>query len=243
MAGVVLIFLLIVGGGVVALVMFVSADGAAREAHGVRARLVDDLAAEHDLLHAVAAGDVIIGVKEGRHALFYKLADQPHLWLSIANIAAVELRPVFERRDESTATTTTSRGSQLIGAGVGMAIAGPVGALIGGTTGARQTTSRIESNAVLRALELEMRVRDARRPRLIVSISQPLPSGSIVPPALEERSRNLAAFLATAIEDAGSTGPESREQGGEPHAAPIAWPSQPLAVGERRGWWQRTFGA
>lgn len=146
-------------------------------------------------------------------------------WIDFDQIAAVELTPIYDRIDQSTSQTTTRRGSQLIGAGLGAAVAGPAGLIVGGLSGNTTTETRGSSSQFLSRLELNLRIFDDAIPNLKLSIT----SGY-------DEAERLAARLANIIDQRGTKYvPSSRSTDSTFITDPL--PSMP------RGWWQRTFGA
>ena len=124
---------------------------------------------------------VIVGSKGRGHRFTYD------------HVASVELTPIYEHHDAGTATTTSNRGSQLISAGVGAAIAGPAGLVVGGLSGSRTTTHDSVSTAELDRIELKIRL-----------YFDDLPVVKIVAPSYAAtQAERLAARLANAIDQRG----------------------------------------
>ena len=71
---------------------------------------------------------------------------------------------MYSTSNRSTSQTSTRRGSQLLGAGIGSAIAGPAGLIVGGLSGKTKTTTRGSSTESLSSLELKLRLRSDELP-------------------------------------------------------------------------------
>lgn len=243
------VLILVLGGFVLLLVLItvgmsqasasIAASNAARD-EDVRAAVT-----QYGLLHAMSAGEVIIGASPERQALFYKLGGTPEVWIPYEMIASVELTPVYERTEETTSETRTRRGRQLVSAGIGAAIAGPVGAIVGGSGAPSTTTSSTSTSETLASLELKVRLLDPRRPMMLLEIGERMLSGSRVSPNLRSTAENMAALLANIVDENAYIKAQSSHvaQPNPPSPPSIAWPSKQLAPAEpQRGWWTRTFG-
>ncbi|UVO50995.1 hypothetical protein M0208_10875 [Sphingomonas sp. SUN019] len=196
---------------------------------------------EHSLVHALAAGDVIIGAAPAQRALFYKMAEQQEVWIPYSALAGVELTPIWQVSEDNVGETRTKRGNQLVSAGIGAALAGPVGAVIGGLSAKTTTTSFSSTSRLLSSLELKLRIKDPRKPFLSLEITERNIAGTNVTSELRHAAESLAALIANNVEENEKPAqlvpatsdptlfPESRDTARQPY--------QP-----QRGWWQRTFG-
>ena len=158
--------------------------------------------------------------------------------LSGEHVAAVEFKSEYMNFTSGTGETTTNRGSQLVGAGIGAAVAGPVGMLAGALSGSTQTQAHSSTQQVLTSAGLEIRF-----------FSEELPVVAITTSMVDE-ARQLAARLAIII-DLRTNVPADLPAAQLVHTTmlnleeaaslnKIAEPSAPEGI--RRGWWQRTFG-
>jgi len=167
--------------------------------------------------------------------------------LNADHLAAVEFKSEYMNFTSGIGETTTNRGSQLVSAGVGAAVAGPVGMLAGALSGSTQTQTHSSTQRVLTSASLQIRffsddmpvvamatsmVDEARqlaaRFANIIDLRTSIPSD--LPPAQFVHTNMLTTAGITASEEfAATTAPER-----------IAAATPPESV--RRGWWQRTFG-
>jgi len=65
---------------------------------------------------------------------------------------------------ETRSTSSTNRGSQLVGGAVGAAALGPVGLLLGGLSGSSTTTGRSVETRKIKSIKLVIRVSDRKAP-------------------------------------------------------------------------------
>lgn len=144
-------------------------------------------------------------------------------WIPAWQIRALELEPHYSQHHESTSQTRTSRGSQLVGAGVGAALAGPAGLVVGGLSGNTTTDSFGFSEQYLDSLTIKLRLDSTDQPLLNLGFSRDLHEVEII-----------AAHIQNALED----------RPRRPKQSPDAL--KPFAVTPRpvvdAGWWSKTFG-
>lgn len=225
--------------GVLALLIWLMVNGSVeksrkawREASNWRKEISAQLG-----LTDVAGSDNIVGVNLDRHAFAFVKRDGTGKWVPFNAVAGVELTPFFSTFEESTGETKTRRGSQLIGAGLGAAIAGPAGLIVGGLSGGSTTTHASSSSEVLDAMELKVRLFSEVEPLMKINLTNSYhlePVSEHSTGGLDGLER-LAARLATEIECRGS----SFEKPNFASFEAIAVKEKPLT---REGWWTSTFG-
>ena len=116
-------------------------------------------------------------------------------------LRSVTLTPVMSSYSESSGEVSTRRGSQLIGAGVGAALAGPLGAVVGGLTGSQRQQTSTTTLSSTDDLELEMFFRNDELPRFIMHAgSRDSLGGSVMIPEVGEGFKDMAARLANIID-------------------------------------------
>jgi hypothetical protein len=190
-----------------------------------------------ELTHAVHDG-YTLGVNVRRRAV---AVIDPHgqgKWIPYEAVAGVELTPFYTRVEQGTSEATTRRGAQLIGAGIGAAIAGPAGMVVGGLSGGTRTESFSTSSEFLSGMELKLRLLSEEEPLLKLRFEGKAgfnPDTKEFEGGLDELER-IAARLATEI--------DCREQSTSASLRADAFdtfevPARP-EVGE--GWWSQTFG-
>ena len=107
-----------------------------------------------------------IGVNAVKKELAIIDNDGTGFWIEFNRIAHIELVPTYSTSYRSTSSTSTRRGSQLLGAGIGSAIAGPAGLIVGGLSGKTRTTTQGSSTESLSSVELKLRLRSSELPFL-----------------------------------------------------------------------------
>jgi hypothetical protein len=231
-----LILALVVGGIVLALV-----NASLAKADGVRQHQQWKRSTKETLgLADVAYGPVTLGINVDRRMLATIRRDGRGEWIPYDAVAGVELTPFYMRIDEGTSETTTHRGSQLIGAGLGAALAGPAGMIVGGLSGGSRTESFGSSSEFLSELELKIRLFSEQEPLLKLRFSvTELGQFDPVTKRLEggpEDVERIAARLATELE---CRGPKKRATNAYRSFEQLTV-ATPTPV--PKGWWQRTFG-
>jgi hypothetical protein len=143
----------------------------------------------------------MIGLRTKSRKIVIKPQDGAVIELDYDALRSVTLTPVMSSYSESFGEVSTRRGSQLIGAGVGAAVAGPLGALVGGLTGGQKQQSSTTTLSSTDDLELEMFFRDDDLPRFAMHAGSPNSlGGSVMNPELRERFKDMAARLANIVE-------------------------------------------
>jgi hypothetical protein len=133
--------------------------------------------------------EIVVSTAEGRHVLPFE------------KLRGVSLTPIMETVFESTGESHTNRGSQIIGAGLGAAVAGPAGLIVGGLSGSQSTASTSTSSAHVVDLELDLFFRDDNLPRFVFNGGSYGTWGSLsITYGQEQETRNLAARLANVAE-------------------------------------------
>lgn len=144
-------------------------------------------------------------------------------WIGFNRIAQVELIPFYTRRDESSSETSTRRGSQFLGAGIGAAVAGPAGLIVGGLSGKQTISTQGSSSEYLSKLELKLRLRSDRMPMLKIAFSEHLDGVEL-----------MAARLANAVDESAGPAPPGSEL-----LETFQVKCRPVVAD---GLWKRTFG-
>jgi hypothetical protein len=159
------------------------------------------LIAEHGLDHVVTgSGASFVGLKTDCHTIL--IHDNSALReFSYDQLRAVSLVPVNETISETTGEQRTNRGSQIIGAAVGSALAGPAGLVVGGLSGSTSMTSTTQSNEHLADLELELRLNDEDAPRITLHAGKVGAFGNrFVKYEQGEQFKDMAARLVNIVE-------------------------------------------
>jgi hypothetical protein len=146
-------------------------------------------------------------------------------WIPIEGIRGVELHPIYETSETTLAETSTNRGSQLLGAAVGGAVAGPAGLVVGGLSGKTSTVAHTSSDTYLAALELRLKLR-----------SDDMPGRKL-------RFEGAQCAVVEKFADRLAWEVEKRAPGADGQKCHVfetlQAPAQPANVD---GWWTRTFG-
>lgn len=152
-----------------------------------------ELQCEHAI---VGAGGTLLGLRADENLIIISSAGGTANPLPYSALRAVTLTPTIHSTSVSTGQSRTLRGSQLIAAGAGAALAGPVGILVGGLSGRQQHESTTYSSDRVTALELELFFRDDRLPRMSI-----VASGNYGPlPLKQDAFKDMAARLANIAE-------------------------------------------
>jgi hypothetical protein len=194
--------------------------------------LADRVASTHKVIDVVSDGTCAAGIDPSTGTLVVVGSDGSGHRFNYDHVASVELTPVYEHHDVGTSTTKVGRGSQLVSAGIGAAIAGPAGLVVGGLTGSKSTAISSVQTTELDRIELRVRLHCDDLPVFRIVASRH---------ALGEVER-FAARLTNVI--------EKRNKVPENIAKPLRvetilerdaqLPGQ-LATSSRKGWWARTF--
>lgn len=234
---VILTALLIIG--VPALLMWLMVNGSLGQTREARREASDwrkEVSAQLGLTDVAGSGN-IVGVHLERHAFAFVKRDGTGKWVPFDAVAGVELTPFFSTFEEGTGETKTRRGSQLIGAGLGAAIAGPAGLIVGGLSGGSTSTHSSSSSEVLDAMELKVRLFSDAEPLMKINMANSLhfdPVSKQYEGELDGLER-LAARLATEIE---RRGPSFEK----PQFASFEAIAVKEAPRTQEGWWSSTFG-
>jgi hypothetical protein len=113
----------------------------------------------------------------------------------------------------------------LIGAGIGAAVAGPAGAVIGGLSGKTETFSHSSSSEYLDHVELKLRLLSNEVPVMKLTFGSDI-----------DDVERIAARIATAIEHRGTD--SSTPDLGAPFENFVVSAPPEFSV----GWWKKTFG-
>jgi hypothetical protein len=188
----------------------------------------------------IAYGPVTLGVNVASRMLAIIRRDGNGEWIPYDAVAGVELTPIYRRIDEGTSETTTRRGSQIIGAGLGAAVAGPAGMIVGGLSGGTRTESFSSSSEFLSELELKIRLFNEHEPLLklrfsVTDLAQFDPATKRLEGGADDLER-IAARLATEVE---CRGPDKRGTNAYRSFEQLIVGGPPPVP---KGWWQRTFG-
>lgn len=181
----------------------------------------------------------LLGANRKKRALAHVRADGHGKWIPYNLVAGIELTPCYESIEEGSSVTTTRRGSQIIGAGIGAALAGPAGLIVGGLSGSTSTESRSRSSEYLSSMELKLRLYSEIDPLLKFSFENKFqfdPETNEYTGGLDGLER-IAARLATEIDarpDAKSR-PKTNTK-----LETFTVQARPAA---NEGWWSSTFGA
>jgi hypothetical protein len=190
------------------------------------------VATAHKVVDVVSDGKITLGIDPKSKTLVIVDARGNGHRYTYDHVAAIELAAVFEREEEGTTETRTSRSSQLIGAGVGVALAGPVGLAVGGLSGKKISSHTTTSKERLDHLDLKLRLFCDDQPAVTVS----------APAHAQVVAERLAARLANAIDQRMA----SRKKLSNPVAITTElFTNQQLAVAgdlDQRGWWAKTMG-
>lgn len=146
-------------------------------------------------------------------------------WIDLDRIRSVELERTYSQHHEGYTETRTGRGSQLVGAGVGAAIAGPAGLVVGGLSGKTFTETEGTSQQFLDSLTIKLRLRSTTLPLMSLGFSKDFHEVEVV-----------AAQISNAIEDRKEA--SSTVDASEPFPR-FAATAQPQV---QEGWWSKTFG-
>ncbi|QNM82282.1 hypothetical protein H8M03_09675 [Sphingomonas sabuli] len=144
----------------------------------------------------VGAGGTLLGLSSDEDLIIVRTPDGTASRLPYNALRAVTLTPTLRSTSVSAGQSRTRRGSQLIGAGAGAALAGPVGALIGGLSGPQQHETKTHSSDHITTLELELFFRDDGLPR--VSVVATGNYGAL--PVKQDAFKDIAARLANIAE-------------------------------------------
>ena len=181
---------------------------------------------------------ITLGVNVRKRAIAVVRSNGHGKWIPFEAIAGVELTPFYTRIEEGTSETSTRRGSQLIGAGIGAAIAGPAGMVVGGLSGGSRTQSSSSSSEFLSEMEIKLRLFSEEEPLLKWRLSGPVdfdPETKQFEGGLDGLER-IAARLATEIE-CRQTSAEAAKRVSSFETFTVS----PLPVVEE-GLWSKTFG-
>lgn len=179
-----------------------------------------------------------IGVNIQRRAVAFIRADGHGKWIPYDAVAGVELTPFYSRIEEGVSESTTRRGSQLIGAGIGAALAGPAGLVVGGLSGGARTESISSTSEFLSEMELKLRLLSDDEPLLKLRFSNRIdydPETEKFDGGLDDLER-IAARLATDI--------DSRKDKARAHDHSESFEQFSVAACPHvvEGWWSKTFG-
>lgn len=224
--GIALLILAVIGFG--ALMSAALAGGRLAEQSRERRRWVASVRHHHDVKHVISDNHLAFGLDPARKRFVVVKRNGDGSLYSYDHIAAVLLTPTYITKISSTAETKSRRGSQIVSAGLGAAVAGPAGLVVGGLSGSTTTTTHGTSHEELQSLELEVRLFCDDQPRTTISVDA----------ADEKEARDFAARLANIIEQR-VTQPAAM-------GAPIAIETElidPEAMPRQKGWFARTFAA
>jgi hypothetical protein len=222
-------------------IVFVWLNSSQQRADGARLRREWRRSTKEQLgLNELAYGSTTLGSSTDRRALAVIRASGEGEWIPFDAVAGVELTPFYARIDEGTSETTTRRGPQLIGAGLGAVVAGPAGMIVGGLSGVTRTESFSSSSEFLSDLELKVRLFSDDKPLLKVRFSvSELIQFDPETQRLEGSSDDIdqiTARLATEVQCREAVQPANkRVYSFEKLSVP---PPPPVP----KGWWQKTFG-
>lgn len=225
--------------GIPALLLWMMVNGSLEQTREGRREASDwrkEISNRLGLTDVVGSGH-IVGVNLERRSFAFIGADGTGKWVPFDAVAGVELTPIFSTFEEGTVETKTRRGAQLIGAGLGAAIAGPAGLIVGGLSGGSTATHSSSSTEVLDAMELKVRLFSDVEPLLKIHIENSLyfdPIAKHFEGGLESVER-LAARLATEIE---RRDPSLKS----PCFASFGTINVGRAPRTQEGWWSSKFG-
>lgn len=208
-----------------------------RLAKGVKRAWRKEVITELGLVDVVGRGR-LLGVNLQRRALAIIGVNGSGKWIPYDAIAGVELTPFYSRIEEGGSETTTRRGTQLIGAGIGAAIAGPAGLVVGGLSGGSRTQTSSSSSDVLSSMELKLRLFSDVEPLLNLSFENE-PDFNWETKTYEgglDSLERIAARLATEIE-------RRKARAKKPRFDTFETISTKAAPHADEGWWSSTFGS
>lgn len=124
--------------------------------------------------------------------------------ISFAVIRDANIEVDGDNVTETRSTSSTNRGSQLVGGAVGAAALGPVGLLLGGLSGSSTTTGRSVETRKIKSIKLVIRVSDRKAPvRTFAFHDAGYAEGSEATALKDqiEKAAHFHALLTTMIED------------------------------------------
>ncbi len=224
------IFVLVLLAGLIGLVwLIVASQGAHTEANK---KWVASIRLGHALPIIVYNGTTALGVNSDNRKIGVFRRDGDGYVLTGDHVRSVELTPIYQTVTDSTGETRTNRGSQLLSAGIGSAIAGPVGLLAGGLSGSTRNVSQSVSQQNLVSMEINVRFLSDEVPLVVIATG------------MVDDAREIAARLANMI-DMRPAALDALPPVQSVQTVPLTdeeFASLPLAP-VQRGWWSRTFGS
>ena len=204
--------------------MYSSSMDKTKRAYGSRNDWVKEVSSQLALTEFADDQRQSLGVNVARKKLAIIERDGSGIWVEFDRIAHIEIIPLYSTYHESTGQTSTRRGSQLFGAGIGAAIAGPAGLIVGGLSGKTETVTRGSSRESLTSLELKLRLRSEELPFVKMTFDW-LNSDEV---------ERIAARVANSLDQTSPVADLEKQAFQRFSVAP-----RPTM---RAGWWTRTFG-
>jgi hypothetical protein len=145
----------------------------------------------------------LVGLRAQQKQLVIRSREGELCELPYSALRAVTLTPEYSRTSYSDGEVRTRTGSAIVRAGLGAAVAGPVGAIIGGLSAPQISEARTEHDETVSVLELEMFFRDERHPRFVM---HGIGAYSVVSYEVSEAFKDMAARLANVVDRLGQNG-------------------------------------
>jgi hypothetical protein len=138
----------------------------------------------------------LLGIRSAERTLVIRNGREAELReLRYEHLLEVSLTATTSSQTETTGESTTPRTTQILSAGLGAAVAGPAGAVVGGLTAPQRHASTSRTSDNMDELQLELRLLDDALPRFTLQTG-----GPIVAYEVEQAFRDMGARLANIVD-------------------------------------------